>query len=73
MRMLLESAAAQLVRFFFSKPYIDNVSVRVRVRDGSTVPGPLPLLGLGVTFGYSRKLRKRIKTSNTPEGMSAIG
>jgi hypothetical protein len=27
------------------------------------VPGPLPLLGVGAAFGYSRKLRKRIKSS----------
>jgi hypothetical protein len=27
------------------------------------VPGPLPILGLGAVFGYSRKLRKRIKSS----------
>jgi len=26
-----------------------------------TVPGPLPLLGVGAAFGYSRTLRKRIK------------
>ena len=26
----------------------------------SSVPGPLPLLGIGAAFGYSRKLRKRI-------------
>ena len=25
------------------------------------VPGPLPLLGLGAAFGYSRKLRKMLK------------
>jgi hypothetical protein len=37
------------------------------------VPTPLPLLGVGAAFGYSRKLRKRIKTSKTPEVMSAIG
>jgi hypothetical protein len=37
------------------------------------VPGPLPLLGVGAAFGYSRKLRKRIKTSKTSEVMSAIG
>jgi hypothetical protein len=37
------------------------------------VPGPLPLLGVGAAFGYSRKLRKRIKTSKTPEVLSAIG
>lgn len=37
------------------------------------VPAPLPLLGVGAAFGYSRKLRKRIKISKTPEVMSAIG
>ena len=29
----------------------------------SKVPGPLPLMGAGVAFGYSRKLRRRIKSS----------
>lgn len=38
-----------------------------------TVPGPLPLLGVGTAFGYSRKLRKRIKTGKTPEVLSTIG
>ena len=37
------------------------------------VPSPLPILGVGAAFGYSRKLRKRIKTSKTPELMSPIG
>jgi hypothetical protein len=37
------------------------------------VPGPLPLLGAGAAFGFSRKLRKRIKTSKSPEVMSALG
>jgi hypothetical protein len=27
------------------------------------VPGPLPLLGAGIAFGFSRKLRRRISTS----------
>lgn len=27
------------------------------------VPGPLPVLGAGVAFGYSRKLRQRIKST----------
>jgi hypothetical protein len=36
------------------------------------VPGPLPVLGVAAAFGYSRKLRKRIKDSKTPEIMSAI-
>jgi len=37
------------------------------------VPAPIPLLGVGAAFCYSRKLRKRIKTRNALEVMSAIG
>ena len=37
------------------------------------VPGPLPLLGAGAAFGFSRNLRKRIKTSKSPKVMSALG
>ena len=37
------------------------------------VPGPLPLLGIGAAFGFSRNLRKRIKGSKSPEVMSALG
>jgi hypothetical protein len=36
-------------------------------------PGPLPLLGVGAAFGFSRNLRKRIKTSKSPDVMSALG
>ncbi|MEY4808803.1 MAG: hypothetical protein RLZZ206_3192 [Cyanobacteriota bacterium] len=36
-------------------------------------PAPLPLLGVGAAFGFSRNLRKRIKTSKSPEVMSALG
>jgi hypothetical protein len=31
----------------------------------SSVPGPLPLLGAAAAFGFSRKLRKRIKVTRT--------
>ena len=37
------------------------------------VPGPLPLLGVGAAFGFSRNLRKRIKGSKSPEVMGALG
>jgi hypothetical protein len=30
-------------------------------RNGEEVPGPLPLLGAGAAFGFSRRLRSRIK------------
>ena len=29
----------------------------------SSVPGPLPILGVAAAFGYSRRLRKRVSTS----------
>lgn len=32
--------------------------------NGTAVPGPIPLLGVAAAFGYSRKLRTRIKTHN---------
>lgn len=35
----------------------------------NAVPGPLPILGVAASFGYSRKLRKRIKSSK-PEMIS---
>jgi hypothetical protein len=44
---------------------IDNLTI------GRPVPGPLPLLGVGGAFGFSRKLRKRIKSA--PPVASAIG
>jgi len=36
----------------------------------TSVPGPLPLLGVGAAFGFSRKLRTRIK--GAPQVVSAI-
>ncbi len=39
----------------------------------SQVLGPLPWLGVGAAFGYSRRLRKRIKANKWPEVMTAIG
>jgi hypothetical protein len=32
---------------------------------GIEVPGPLPILGVAAAFGYSRKLRKRLKSSKS--------
>ncbi len=37
--------------------FVDNVSY-------SQVPGPLPLMGAGVAFGLSRKLRRRITAAS---------
>ena len=35
-------------------------------------PGPLPRLDIGAAFGFSRNLRKRVKTSKSHEVMSAL-
>ena len=40
-------------------------------KTGIEVPGPLPILGVTAAFGFSRKLRKRIKVSK-PEAISTI-
>jgi hypothetical protein len=36
----------------------------------TSVPGPLPVLGAGAAFGFSRKLRKRIKLARVAMGSS---
>ena len=55
---------------FYPKSFLHNAGT---VNGGPVnVPAPLPLMGLGAFFGYSRKLRKRLKTSKTPEVISAI-
>jgi hypothetical protein len=38
---------------------VDNV-----INDFRNVPGPLPILGAGAAFGFSRKLRSRIKAAS---------
>ncbi|MEA5414605.1 hypothetical protein [Synechococcus sp. BA-132 BA5] len=45
---------------------VETDSITVRDRDEGptdTVPGPLPLLGVGAGFAWSRRLRNRIRTS----------
>ena len=40
--------------------------------DGSVkVPGPLPILGIGAAFAFSRKLRKRIMDGKSPQAVGA--
>ena len=41
--------------------------------EAASTPGPLPLLGIGAAFGFSRNLRKRIKGSKSSEVISALG
>ncbi len=40
-----------------------SLTVNAPVPAGTQVPGPLPVLGLAVAFGFSRKLRRRIASS----------
>jgi hypothetical protein len=46
-----------------------GVTTGVKLITTENVPGPLPILGLGAAFGFSRKLRKRLKSSK-PEVIS---
>jgi hypothetical protein len=39
---------------------------------GTGVPGPLPVLGAAAAFGFSRKLRKRIKRSTNAISISPV-
>jgi hypothetical protein len=39
---------------------------KVFINEVNKVPGPLPLLGIGAAFGFSRKLRKRINGRSLP-------
>ena len=38
-------------------------SIEYEYTGGTSVPGPLPILGAGAAFAYSRQIRKRIKQS----------
>jgi hypothetical protein len=39
----------------------DDISINLAQREVTEVPGPLPILGSAIAFGFSRKLRRRIK------------
>ncbi len=41
---------------------INGTSESIKLFVGQEVPGPLPLLGAGAAFGWSRRLRRRIST-----------
>jgi len=54
------SSTTQPNDFFFNSV---GAAVTSTAPGTATVPGPLPLLGAGVAFGFSRKLRHRIKAA----------
>ena len=45
-------------------PLLFTSSLQPRTDGPAPVPGPLPILGAGAAFGWSRKLRRRISTSS---------
>lgn len=47
-------------------------TTRVNTRLFQTVPGPLPVLGAAAAFGWTRKLRKRIRRSTTTPAMAPL-
>ena len=49
--------------FFTDDSSSDPLSINSWSLTVTPVPGPLPLLGVGAAFGYSRHLRRRISTS----------
>ncbi|WP_254952844.1 MULTISPECIES: hypothetical protein [unclassified Cyanobium] len=51
-----DSAISTVNNFFAQRP---------APTPGEPVPGPLPILGAGMAFGFSRRLRSRIKSSAT--------
>jgi len=50
----------------------DNMTIGSREQVNQGVPGPLPILGVGMAFGYSRNLRKRIKNSKRSGMLSGM-
>jgi hypothetical protein len=51
----------------------DTIPVQVNASSSGSpanVPGPLPLLGLGVAFGFSRLLRRRVRLRSKTSELS---
>ena len=62
-----------LDNFFATQPLLLSPNGQFQDVELQQTPAPLPLLGVGAAFGFSRNLRKRIKGSKSPEVMSALG
>jgi hypothetical protein len=52
---------------------ISNFNGPLAASGPASVPGPLPLLGAGAAFGWSRQLRKRIGTSGSAKSPVGLG
>jgi hypothetical protein len=53
-------------------PATNDLAFKANIADAapSNVPGPLPILGVAAAFGFSRKLRKRIKLHKDTSAVS---
>ena len=49
--------------YILQESYTANDTIQVVLGTPPPVPGPLPLLGAGAAFGWSRRLRNRIAAS----------
>ena len=61
-------AAAAIASYTYA--YAVPVGTAGGLDNSSSVPGPLPILGLAAAFGFSRKLRKRIKLHKDTSSVS---
>lgn len=52
-----------------SGPYFGNYSATSAT---ASVPGPLPIFGVGAAFAYSRRLRRRINLANGPVSTDSL-
>lgn len=52
-----ESSATQASSDQLAEPFYNSIAYKQR---SESVPGPLPVLGLGAAFAYSRKLRRKL-------------
>lgn len=77
--LFINSGSQNFLRFGEAESFVANengfegVSFKpiTPVDPGTSVPGPLPIVGAAAAMGFSRKLRRRIKASK-PEVLSAI-
>ena len=61
------ASGSMLVKFNAGNGSVAGLSVYGEKTQGgdTSVPGPLPILGVSMAFGFSRKLRKRIGANNS--------
>ena len=51
---------------------VSNFSAPIPSSASASVPGPLPILGVGAAFAYSRRLRRRINLAKSPVSTDSV-